>query len=214
MKYNVTSFLKEVGLRILLYFVATRAHPLNRSIKPLLSLSFDHYVRLFVQIGYGKKSINQNLSNIGFIYWCPKCDWRSTSNLNPMKNFTECPNCDANIQYGGPLWLGKLHNQEFIDECETHAQEVSKDILPSQKKILKVLNITKYEDNFPIGYYDIHKLCDLMNISVSSMAKILLSIKNTGFNAALTHINPKAIKTDIPLLELKDILKNLAKNAK
>ncbi len=215
-KYNSkplrSTFLKEVGLRILLYFTATRAHPLNKAIHPLISLSFNHYVRLFIQIESGLEKVNQNLRNFGYILWCPHCDWRDSVSMNIFQIPQTCPQCHQRIQYGGPMWIGKLHDTEFIEQCQKNCEDVPKEVIPSKKKILKVLDMIRTEDKYPLGYYEIHKICDKLNISVVSRKLILKTIEEHGYSGQETHINPRAIKTDMPLEELKEILIQLAKD--
>lgn len=212
-KYNTkplhSTFLKEVGLRILLYFVATRAHLFNKGIIPMMSLSFDHYIRIFIQLKSGRIQVNENLQQIGYVLWCPECDWRTTI-PNDLRKFTAiCPHCGGKVDYGGPLWIGNLHNQEFVNKTEEIASRSPKSTIPSKKRILKVLKFAKNEDNFPIGYYEIHKLCDKLNLPTTSREKIIQEIEKNGYQAQQTHINPRALKSDIPIELLVKILQKL-----
>ncbi len=212
-KYSVkalrSSFLKEVGLRILIYYTAIKAHPYMNYIVPQMSLSFDHYIRIFVRISKGKKGIIENLNNFGYFLWCGKCDWRDTIEHNILKIPHNCPNCSSKIKYGGPLWIGPLHNTEFIDKCIITLDVASKEQIPSKKRLLKILHLLTEEDKLPPGYYNIHKICDNLNISVPSTNSIIQKIKKHGYNTCLTHIEPRAIKTNIGIAKLKVILKEL-----
>jgi tRNA (guanine26-N2/guanine27-N2)-dimethyltransferase len=211
-KYNIKSlrstFLKEVGLRILLYYSASRAHPHMNYIVPMLSFSSDHYIRVFIRIHKGKTGINKNFSNSGYIFWCRNCDWRMTNGMDLHEATFSCPICQSKLDYGGPLWIGPLHDSEYVEECIRILEDSEKSIIPSKKKILKKLNTILFEDNFPPGYYDIHKICDMLGISVSKTELIFDSIRNLGYDATRTHIESRAIKSDIPIEKLKEILMN------
>ncbi|TFH29799.1 MAG: tRNA (guanine(10)-N(2))-dimethyltransferase [Promethearchaeota archaeon] len=214
-KYNVTalrsSFCKEVGLRILLHYIAKQAHPWMRYIEPVMALSFDHYVRVFVRIKKGKEGITHNLENFGYILWCPQCDWRDSVHLNILDASSRCPLCDSKVKFGGPLWIGKLHDSDFVLRCTTIAENSTQQTIPSIKRIIKTLSYLPHENQLPLGYYNIHKLCDKYQISVSSMVKIENAIKAEGFDYSRTHIEPHAIKSNIDIPTLSRILHALAK---
>ncbi|QEE15375.1 tRNA (guanine(10)-N(2))-dimethyltransferase [Promethearchaeum syntrophicum] len=210
-KYNIKSlrstFLKEVGLRILLYYAASRAHPHMNYIEPMLSFSSDHYIRVFIRIHKGKTGINKNYKNSGYIFWCRKCDWRMSIGMDLHEASFFCPICQSKVDYGGPLWIGSLNNPEFVTECIRTLENSEISVIPSKKKILKILNIILSEDKFPPGYYDLHKICDMLGISVAKKTELILeSIRNLGYNAARTHIEPRAIKSNIPIEQLKKLL--------
>ena len=211
-KYNIKSlrstFLKEVGLRILIYFAASRAHPYMNYIEPMLSFSSDHYIRIFIRVHKGKTGINKNVKNSGYIFWCRKCDWRKSIGLDLHESTFSCPVCQSKLDYGGPLWIGPLHNSEYVAECIRTLEDSEKSTIPSKKKILKTLNMILLEDNFPPGYYDIHKICDMLNISVAKTELIFESIRTLGYDATRTHIESRAIKSNIPIEKLKEILIN------
>ncbi len=214
-KYNVTalrsSFCKEVGLRILLHYIAKQAHPWMRYIEPVMALSFDHYVRVFVRIRKGKEGITSNFKNFGYILWCPHCDWRDSIHLNIFDANSQCPLCHSKVKFGGPLWIGKLHENDFVLKCSEIAENCTKQTIPSKKRIVKTLNYLPHENQMPLGYFNIHKICDRLQISVSSMEKIERAIIAEGFNYSRTHIEPHAIKSNIDIPSLSRILHALTK---
>jgi tRNA (guanine26-N2/guanine27-N2)-dimethyltransferase len=215
-KYNIrplrSTFLKEVGLRILLYFTAIRAHPHMDYIDPFLSFSSDHYIRVFVRINKGQIGVDQNYSNFGYMLWCPACDWRDTGNLDFRKISLKCPHCNAKINYGGPLWIGKLHNDEFLNECEEILETTEQKIIPTKKKLLKILKMMKEENDLPPGYYDLHKICDRETIPIARTSTIMEKIQEKGYKVSRTHIEPHGIKSNIDIVQLKEILSILSKN--
>lgn len=213
-KYNIkplrSSFSKEVGLRILLYYIARHAHPLMKAIKPLISVSFDHYIRVFVNIVKGEEAVESNIQDFGYILWCPHCDWRGNSDLNILGISKQCPNCGSNLKFGGPLWIGELHEPNFVKITREINVETSKEIIPSKLRIDRTLQRIFEEISLPIGYYDIHKIADSLQISVPSMKKIEKLVKSKGFSFARTHIEAHAIKSDINIATLKKILIELS----
>ena len=108
------------------------------------------------------------------------------------------------------MWLGPLHDSSFVHSCHQTLSSTTKDVIPSKKRLEKVLTVVEQEDTFPPGYYDLHKLCDRLQISVAKSSTIIQTIEAQGYHAGFTHIEPRAIKTDIPLPSLRKILKELA----
>jgi tRNA (guanine26-N2/guanine27-N2)-dimethyltransferase len=210
-KYNIrslhTTFLKEVGIRIILYFIASRAHPLNMYIEPYASFSSDHFIRVFVRVYRGQEGPAKNLKESGYILWCEHCDWRSTIPLD-LSGFTQnCPYCGQKTDFGGPLWLGKLHDVSFLQRIMTILNETPPSSLPSKNRLLKMLNRMQEEDQFPVGFYDIHKFSDLINASVPGMDVMIQKITERGFRACRTHFEDHGLKSDAPIEVITEILR-------
>lgn len=213
-KYNTrslkSSFLKELGLRILIYFCAIRAHPLLLSVEPLLSLSSEHFIRIFLKIHRGQEETLQNAQEFGYVLWCRNCDWRLTIGMDIRGHDFFCPDCHSKVEYGGPLWIGPIHNQKFVMECRDLLENCISSEIPTRKRLGKILDYISHEDEFPLGYYDIPYICDKMQIEVPSMKDLLSKIQESGFRVGRVHIDFDSIKTDIPLTQLKNILQNFS----
>ena len=212
-KYNVKpmkpQFLKEVGLRILLYFIASRAHITKKAIKPFLSLSTDHYIRVFVQIRKGHKHVIYDMENIGYMLWCPECYWRGTHEFDLTGIKWDCPLCGNKIEYGGPLWIGSLQNKKFLEDCKHELKSAKEEQIPSKESLIATIETMMGEAGLPAGYYNIHRICKKLTIPVAKMDTILERIEQKGFKASRSHIEPVAIKTDMGIEDLKDVLEDL-----
>ena len=62
------------ALRILLQHIATHAGRYGRYIVPLLSISVDFYIRVFVTVHSGQLQCKNNTSNLGMVYQCNGCE--------------------------------------------------------------------------------------------------------------------------------------------
>ncbi|MCL2688057.1 MAG: tRNA (guanine(10)-N(2))-dimethyltransferase [Methanobrevibacter sp.] len=87
---------------------------------------------------------------------------------------------------------------------------INRKIINTEKKALKLLNSCFEESNAPITSYDIHVICRNLKISAPKLESIMDKIKEEGFIATKTHFNPVAIKSDIEIEKLKDIVKLLS----
>jgi len=93
-----TEYVHEIAVRLLLGFIARKS---KRGIKPLLSLSTDHYIRVFVKFG-------KYVKRVGYVNHCFKCGKREVSKRKKKK----CC-CSALYKHAGPLWTGKLWDKKF-----------------------------------------------------------------------------------------------------
>jgi tRNA G26 N,N-dimethylase Trm1 len=135
-------FVHEVAIRLLLGFIARKS---KRIIKPVLSLSTDHYIRVFVKFG----KIGKN--KIGYVNYNPKTGKRSVSKIK-KKNF----------KHAGPLWIGKLWDKPFLKKLDFQhklldfmieeangkplfytTRELVKGIQPPIKELLKKFKATR-----------------------------------------------------------------------
>ena len=125
----------EVGLRLVLNAIATSAASYGIAIEPLLSISADFYVRLFVRV---RRVISETKflgSKTMFLYYCGEgCGAFSTQPMvqtrekkdklgQPIYKHTQalaptttptCEHCDYKLHIAGPMWGGPLHNPHFI----------------------------------------------------------------------------------------------------
>ncbi|KAG8037090.1 hypothetical protein G9C98_004412 [Cotesia typhae] len=84
-KYGATSLKSkachELALRILLQHIAAHAGRYGRYIEPLLSVSVDFYIRVFVRVFTSQKKCKDNTTKLGMVYQCTGCE---TMTLGPL----------------------------------------------------------------------------------------------------------------------------------
>ena len=119
-----------------------------------------------------------------------------------------CPECGEKLIVAGPMWLGPIQNEEFIDSMIEIAEEKN---LNQKDNVLKLLNSCKIEANAPSTFYDIHKVCRALKISAPKFDKVFDKLEEEGFIAVKTHYSPLGIKTNASNKELMDIITELAK---
>lgn len=61
-------------MRILLQHISAHAGRYGRYIEPLLSISVDFYIRVFVRIFNGQVHCKSNTSKLGMVYQCVGCE--------------------------------------------------------------------------------------------------------------------------------------------
>ncbi len=200
-------YCKEIGARILIHFISRLANINNLGIIPLLTFNSNHFVRIFALTFKNKEDISKTFEKYGYIIHCKECH-NSTPSIG--YNYTKCLMCGSlnDVQdHAGPLWLGELHDENFIREIlkVNEAREYQ-----NKKKINKLLMLALEEINMLPYYFNIHKLTKELKIpNVPKMERILNLLKENGFQASRTHFEPLGIKTNALYKDLHKILEKL-----
>ncbi len=198
-----TDYSHETALRILLYRLSLIAGAYELTINPLISYYMDHYVRVYFSIA---KTSPNTINRIGYISHCVKCLYRSKV-VSIEDAALKCPLCGSKLLLSGPMWTDKICSEEFIKNV---LSDRSLEYLPSFKRLKSVLNTLPLENDMPPFYYDIHVLCDLMQLKVPKIDFLIDKISDSGFKAIRTHFSNRGVKTDAPVNVLKQILFSLS----
>lgn len=104
----------EQSLRILLAFIAKSAGKYGKSIEPLLSLSIDFYVRVFVRVI--NKHADKLITDLSYFFICQCYNFKKIKNdfKDLVGNENICGMCGNNFFFTGPFYTNFLHNKEFI----------------------------------------------------------------------------------------------------
>jgi len=131
----------ELAVRIVLNSIATACHRYGRYMVPMLSMSIDFYVRVFVRVYTSPMLVKRQAAQCGMLLSCTGCQsfWPhaigrvkvdgnsvkySPGLLDaPLQAGCRCPQCDSSIKMGGPFWLGKLHDKSFVARALARVQK-------------------------------------------------------------------------------------------
>ncbi|MFX1496607.1 MAG: tRNA (guanine(10)-N(2))-dimethyltransferase [Promethearchaeota archaeon] len=202
-------YCKEIGARILLYFISKIANINNIGITPLLTFYSGHFLKIFALTYKGNKKIYSNFSTYGYILHCNDCGARSVYHENILIIPHHCPICKKNkaLEYAGPLWIENLHNKVFLEKLIIQNLDTQ---FTNKSKINKILNIALKEMDMPASYYNIHKLCEKFKLSqVPKINLIIEKIENLGAQASRTLFDYLAIKTNIGIQKLEELIRGM-----
>lgn len=233
-KYNAISLrakhCHELALRIALGAIERAANRSGRYIVPLVSLSIDFYIRVFVRVYTGAHFVKQSASKHAMVYQCTSC---SSFHLQPMgrakqtgpNNFkyspstavvgTHCDQCDSVYQLGGPAWAAPIHSEEFLTAAleKFHKNE---DLFGTAKRINGLLSVASEELDNPL-YYELSAVAGNLHIQSPPAAVFKSAIRNAGYEVSISHCCPNSIKTNAPNSVIWDLMRcwekeNPAKN--
>lgn len=201
-----TDFGFEVGLRVLLGYIARRAAEADRYIEPVLSVFYDYYYRVVIYVGKGAKKAQEMLKDkVGYIFYCRGCLFR-TYDREISLDVLKCPICGSSTEFIGPLWISDLNNHEVINGAiEKLMNEYN--YLPTLKSIHKLLTTIKDEVNVPF-YYNLITLASKLRISIPKVVNVIHHLREIGYKASRTHFIPTGIKTDANYNTIVNIVKH------
>ncbi|KAH8927078.1 N2,N2-dimethylguanosine tRNA methyltransferase [Atractiella rhizophila] len=152
----------EAAIRMILNTLATSAARYGKTIRPLLSLSIDFYVRVFIRVSPSRQETKELASLTSLVYTCDHCHahWLQPfgrTSLPPSeeqggeadgegegkkgkkvakgkgkggikfhipagppvettRGGGKCEECGAGFHVAGPMWTGRLHDPDFVQE--------------------------------------------------------------------------------------------------
>lgn len=161
----------EAGLRLIIHALATAAAKYGLAIEPVLSLSIDFYVRIFVRVHRSPSEVKFQAGKTMVVYNCDSgCgSWktqpiamnrRRTSKNGgihyhhalaqaPMGSPT-CDHCGMKTHLAGPMWAGPLHNPDFIQRILDMLPGADRQTYPTVDRIEGML-MTALEEDLDMG---------------------------------------------------------------
>ncbi|KAH7400830.1 S-adenosyl-L-methionine-dependent methyltransferase [Phaeosphaeria sp. MPI-PUGE-AT-0046c] len=159
----------EGGLRLLLHAIASSAARYGMAIEPLLSLSIDYYIRVFVRIRKSPNDVKMLAGKTMIVYHCDSgCgSWSTqflarnkvTSNKNGDKTYKHsfaagpsadehCHHCGFKTHLSGPMYGGPLHNVGFVERLLAQLNEVNRETYPTMDRMEGMLRTAMEEITF------------------------------------------------------------------
>jgi tRNA (guanine26-N2/guanine27-N2)-dimethyltransferase len=186
----------EVGLRILIGYVARLASQFDYGIEVKLALVYAHYMRVFVKLEHGSDDATRSLSELGYVYYCNSCGsryWRKGA--VPKPDIRCCAKAHSNTLISGKMWLGNLYDKELVSRLITELEG------KTEKAGLKALSLINDEPDIPL-YYSIPVTTKKMGVPGVSPLIILDMLKKEGFVASRPHFDMSSIKTDAKIEDI------------
>jgi len=179
----------ELGLRILMGYMARKAAELDKGIKPMLCFYADHYFRMYLRLPEGAGEADKSLGQLGYVQYDPETGTRGYSlDHDPTGSY-------------GPIWGGPLYDRAVLDSMEVS------DGLAERARCEKYLALWREEMEVPY-FYDNDELASLLHASPPPMSRLLEKIREVG-RASRTHFSPTGFKTDLTLAELMGIVSEI-----
>ncbi|EEC13198.1 N2,N2-dimethylguanosine tRNA methyltransferase, putative, partial [Ixodes scapularis] len=210
----------EMALRIVLQSIESHANRYGRYTVPLLALSVDFYVRVFVRVYTGAAMVKRSTSKLGMVYQCSGCE---SFTLQPLGRCTEkgtgfkfspaqgppvgpsCSHCGHKHHVGGPIWINPLHDLGFVRRLIDRVS-ANPELYGTSKRMLGILHLLT--ESCRCAHYflwtDWHLSC---MISTPSMLQFRSALLHQGYRVSFSHACKNSVKTDAPMDVIWDIIR-------
>ncbi|KJA27360.1 hypothetical protein HYPSUDRAFT_212530 [Hypholoma sublateritium FD-334 SS-4] len=219
----------EAALRLLLHTLSTSASRYGRYIEPLLSLSIDFYVRVFVRIQTSPIEVKKSLAKNSIFYICATCQshyeqplgkmvMKTSESGNVNLNFKtsagppvseKCPECKSNLHLAGPMWSGALHDVNFVTKVVEHVGK-KEDHYGTVSRMKGMLTVAKEELNTHF-YFTPSRIASFFHCETPSLDEVASALLNGGHKVSRSHACPGSLKTTASHRQLHDIYRSWIK---
>lgn len=158
----------ESALRLVHGMIARTSAKYGVSIEPVLSLSIDFYVRVFIRVWHKPIKVKELMSANEIVVKCSGCHATVNQQLGKISEpdtkgrrkyglakikqgiSEHCDFCGYTNHLCGPMWGGHLHNREFIDKILKIVDEEDANVNPpttygTLKRVRGMLTMAKNE---------------------------------------------------------------------
>ncbi|KAI9723099.1 MAG: RNA methyltransferase tRNA(m5U54)methyltransferase [Chrysothrix sp. TS-e1954] len=157
----------EGGIRLILHSIATTAARYGIAIEPLLSLSIDFYVRVFVRIHHSSAEVKLLAAKTMLVYGCDQgCGSWELQHIGRTQSFKAkndtqvfkhslaqgpsstptCEHCGFKTHLSGPMFAGPLHNTAFVKRILARTRDASKETYGTVDRIEGMLTTAIEEE--------------------------------------------------------------------
>uniref|UniRef100_A0A8D0BBL1 tRNA (guanine(26)-N(2))-dimethyltransferase n=1 Tax=Salvator merianae TaxID=96440 RepID=A0A8D0BBL1_SALMN len=216
-----TKYCHEMALRIILHSLDLRANCYQRYIVPLLCISVDFYIRVFVRVFTGQAKVKASASKQAFVYNCVGCGSFHIQRLGKMANNgnnvnykaacgppvgPSCEYCHQRHQLAGPLWAEPLHDSDFVQRILS-AVGSNPGRFGTSQRIQGVLSMVMEELSDVPLYYTLDNLSKTIHCNSPSLLQFRSALLHAGYRVSLSHACKNAIKTDASPSVIWDIMR-------
>ncbi|XP_032418330.1 tRNA (guanine(26)-N(2))-dimethyltransferase isoform X2 [Xiphophorus hellerii] len=216
-----SKYCHEMALRIILHSLDQRAGVYQRYIQPLLSVSADFYIRVFVRVFTGQATVKNSASKQALVYNCVGCGsfhmqrlGRRISSGKHMKYSAatgppvgpECEHCGQRHQLGGPFWAEAIHDLDFVQKV-LEAVSGNPSRFGTSKRIEGMLSmVTEELEDVPL-YYTVDSLSSTIHCNTPPLLQFRSALLHAGHRVSLAHACKNAVKTDAPPGVIWDVMR-------
>eukprot|EP01084_Bolivina_argentea_P068482 124664_1 len=212
-------YLHEMALRMLLHTIGTCASRYKRSIVPVLSMSVDFYVRLFLRVYDSPREAGLSSSCHSYVlqstgcpsYWLQPISREVRGKLkSAVLELSTCPITGSRLKFGGPIWSAPMHCMKSVEQILKMLENESWGIGPApvtKNRIKGVLTAVSEElHDIPL-FVTLPDLCATLHCRSPRIGQVRAALIHAGYRVSASHRDPDAIKTDAPPEFIWDIMR-------
>jgi tRNA (guanine26-N2/guanine27-N2)-dimethyltransferase len=188
-----TIYGNEIALRLILGCMNMVAGRLDVMIVPLFVQHSMHYYK-----AYAKILVRTNTKNcMGYILHCHSCGNRKV--VHEVEH--TCNICNSRAELAGPLWTESIQDKSFVDAMISENKDLKVD-----KSCQGYLEKSQGETEMPPAYFTLDELGQRKHTAPPSLDGIIQKLRQIGFKATKTSMNPSGFKTDAKINEILSLV--------
>ncbi len=195
-------FHHETGIRVLLGAVARLGAMLDIGAEPVAAHSTRHYLRVFVRVRAGASRADAALKGVGSVSWCHHCG-EASSGVVPSP---VCPRCGKKAKVAGPLWVGKVTEEETVRAAARAAQE--KGLARAATMLGSLVGV----DGFPPWSFSLERVCSALKVASAPEDRVYRALAQSGRRVARTPFEKTGLKTDAGYAEVVEAVRTAARS--
>ncbi len=184
---------REAALRVLLGFVARVAALRDRWIRPVMSISSRHFVRIVFEVLGGARKANSMLDEcVGYVPLCRDILWSEY--------------CEKPTLFG-PLWLCNIHEHEVLFRAVSFLRKAGYED-PDLEEAVRILVKTTEE----VGLNKVFNLTSVaraVGVNTPRRELIIECLREKGFGASPTHYTGPFVRTNAAYKDVTECVKTL-----
>jgi tRNA (guanine26-N2/guanine27-N2)-dimethyltransferase len=191
----------EMAIRLILGCLRMVAGRIGVEIVPIFAESNMHYYRTYVRV-----LIRQDQKeNIGYIIHCKSCGHRKIA----LEQINECELCKSKLNIGGPLWIDRIFDKEFVNDMILKLPELS-----VGKICEKTLQKCLVESEMSGTYFTLDEIASKMKASPPKLEDAIINLQKNGYQATRTSFSPTGFRTNANINEIISVFSNQPVNPK
>ena len=189
---------RETAIRVLLGYIARVAASQDLSIRPLLSISVDHYVRVFVTVEGGATRADETLrENMGCL------EARPGGVIIMTKG---CASGD------GPLWVGPLFDPKLVEDALRALGRL--DHLETADRLRWLLSTVSEEARLQSHFHQrLDILCSAQRRNMPTIEEVRSYLTGLGYDFSRTHLSPVGFRTNAPPEVLSELCSRIRRGS-
>ncbi len=197
----------ELGIRVVVGEAIRAGGRRGHRVIPLFSV-FDGYAfRILIRVERGRGDFPHRA--FGMVRECAICHAMFAFRLNETPAST-CPYCGSEVfRQVGPLWMGPLHDPDFVRAMLRH-MDPWYDREKARKKLRRFLGTLSRELPWPPFFYPLATLSKFLGVSIPSTPAVVQALREAGYEASETHFTGQGVRTSAPYPVLLETVRRVA----
>ena len=191
-------FYNEVGLRVLAGKIACEATKYDKAPVFVASWAKEHYYRVHAVVRRSPRLAAKVYENVGYLVYCRNCLWRKPVSIRESLP-SVCERCSGKLSVYGPLWTGKLKDDEVLERACRKCED---------ERALQYLSKLLEEEDCPF-YYELHEVCRRLETSPPGVNEVVERLREMGYRASRTVLSGTGVRCNADIGVIESVLKDL-----